>query len=336
MAVTLANPQDVTLHYSTISNSYAPENVLSGTAQSHYEFSLSGLQSGTSYYYYVEYGGQTTSEYRFTTSSLSDRPFRFVAFGDSQDQSGTAVHRDIVARTYAYHPDVVIRTGDLVEQGSKLSLWQSFFAIERPLLSSALYLPQQGNHESITSANSNFINFFALPPLPSTEKYYSVRYNNTLFLALYTEAVADLSNTTISSNQLAWLNTTLDSANADPSIRWKVAYFHRPLFSSGEHGSDLKVRTAFQSVFESKGVNVVFNGHDHDYERSVVGSVQYLVIGGGGSDLRPVGSDPTRTVYSESTFHFVVADVDGGQLTVNAYRRDGSRMDGFTLNRTNP
>jgi hypothetical protein len=336
VAIALASAQDVVLHYSTVSNDYTLGNVLVGSGQTRYEFSLSGLQPGTTYYYYVEYGGQSTSEYRFTTSLPSKQRFRFAAFGDSQDQSGTANHREIVAGTYAYHPEVVIRTGDLVEQGTDLNRWKSFFAIERPLLASALYLPEQGNHESFTGTNSNFVNLFALPTTPSAEKYYSVRYNNTLFLALYTEASTSLSNTTISSNQMNWLNTTLDAANVDPTIHWKVAYFHRPPFSSGEHHSDTNVRNAWHSLFQSKGVQLVFSGHDHDYERSIVDGIQYLVIGGGGSDLRPVDFDPTRTVYSESSFHFVIVDVDGLQLTANTYRIDGSRMDGFALNQSSP
>ncbi len=245
------------------------------------------------------------------------------------------MHRDIVSRAYSHHPAVVVRVGDLVDAGTALNHWQSFFAIERPLLSSAIYLPARGNHESMNADLSagtptNYFNFFAVPSIPANEEYYAVRYDSTLFIGLSTEIA-------IPGAQTTWLSNTLDEANNDPSIRWKVAFFHRAVYSSGRNtGSSASEIANWHPLFRNKGVELVFSGHDHDYERSVVEGVQYLVIGGGGSQNNPVGFDPTRTIYSESVPHLVVMDVDGQQLTANTYRVDGSRMDGFTLSAPTP
>jgi hypothetical protein len=334
VTVHLPTLQDAVLRYGTESGVYPNAMVKSGSKS--YEFSLTGLAPGTTYYYSVEYGGQIASEYRFTTSANRSVPFRFVAFGDSQDDDTElpvsarhVAHREIVAQAYAFHPDVVIRTGDLVSTSTISDQWAYFFAIERPLLSSALYLPVQGNHDT---SGSNFLSFFALPPTPSTspEKYYAVRYHDTLFIGLSTE----VGSTAIAGAEKTWLAATLDAANQpDSGIVWKVAYFHRPPFSSGQHGGDWQVpiSTNWHPLFRDKGVNVVFSGHDHDYERLEVEGVQYLVIGGGGSDLRDFKTPVPGSVYREKVHHLVTVDVDSLHLTAKTYRIDGSQMDGFAL-----
>ena len=112
-----------------------------------------------------------------------------------------------------------------------------------------------------------------------------------------------------------------------------VVSFHRPAFSSGMHGSEPGVADAWHDLFVQSGVNVVFNGHDHDYERLEVDGVNYLVIRGAGAQLRSFTPGPLdETEYREDmVYHAVVVDVVGQQLTATAYRRDGSEMDGLVL-----
>ncbi|HID85752.1 MAG TPA: hypothetical protein EYP55_00030 [Anaerolineae bacterium] len=77
-------------------------------------------------------------------------------------------------------------------------------------------------------------------------------------------------------------------------------------------------------------MQLVFNGHDHDYERSLVNGVNYIVAGGGGAPLYPVGSGP-HTVYSESTLHVVSVSVNEHILTSVGVRPDGTTFDRFTM-----
>jgi len=98
--------------------------------------------------------------------------------------------------------------------------------------------------------------------------------------------------------------------------------FHDTIYSSGSHGSDLTVRANLVPLFDKYGVDMVFMGDDHDYERTKpqrnnvvvqpgAGTV-YVTTGGGGDQLRPVGSS-TFTAYAESAFHFT-------RVTVNVCR----------------
>jgi Purple acid Phosphatase, N-terminal domain/Calcineurin-like phosphoesterase len=70
--------------------------------------------------------------------------------------------------------------------------------------------------------------------------------------------------------QTAWLERTLAAARADPSVDWIIAQMHQIAASSSAtgNGSDLGIRQAWLPLFDRYQVDLVLNGHDHDYERS--------------------------------------------------------------------
>ena len=112
---------------------------------------------------------------------------------------------------------------------------------------------------------------------------------------------------------------------------WKFVVFHIPPYSTGRHGSALSVRETLSPLFESNGVQIVFTGHDHDYERSIANGVVYIVSGGGGAPLYSQVGSSEWSVYFESTLHFLLASIDGDMLRVAAIRPDGSRFDAFQM-----
>jgi hypothetical protein len=323
VSLQLASAEAATLYFSTepfvpASGGYSTTGTAVSVPQdpsSRHDFVLTNLTPGTTYYYYVVYGTKLTSQQHWTTG-IGSSSFRFVAYGDSQPTTTAMrdVERDIVRLANSFHPNLVIRTGDLVDSDGTMGNWDYFFAIERPMLSSAIFLPTTGNHEG--SAPTNFYSLFALPQVPASEQYYAVKYNNTLFISLNTQI--DIPT------QATWLGNTLDAANTDPEIRWKVAYFHQPAYSSGYHQSNMTVRNAWHPLFRDKGVRLVFSGHDHDFEYLVSEGVNYYVIGGAGIDQRAFGAILTESKYQELVYHAVVVDVADTQLTVTPYRRDGS------------
>ena len=63
---------------------------------------------------------------------------------------------------------------------------------------------------------------------------------------------------------IAWLKD--DLANA--TTTWKFAVLHHPMYSCGLHGSRTDIRAQLAPIFEMYGVDIVFCGHDHDYQRS--------------------------------------------------------------------
>ena len=77
--------------------------------------------------------------------------------------------------------------------------------------------------------------------------------------------------------ELAWLEKELSASDSD----WKIAFFHHPLYSSGEkHGSDTVLRDQVEPLFLKYGVDLVLTGHEHFYERlKPQKGIHYIIAG---------------------------------------------------------
>jgi len=94
--------------------------------------------------------------------------------------------------------------------------------------------------------------------------------------------------------QLAWLEETLATTDAT----WKLAALHHPPYSGGFQGSNAAAREAFVPPFERYGVQIVFSGHEHDYQRTdPINGVTYVVSGGGSRTRRTGADDFTAVAY---------------------------------------
>jgi Calcineurin-like phosphoesterase len=134
-------------------------------------------------------------------------------------------------------------------------------------------------------------------------QYYSYNLGNWHIVALDSNIARDAS-----SPQVTWLKNDL----AQDTHPCEVAYFHHPLFSSGEHGNDTSQRAIWDALYAA-GVDVVINGHDHDYERFALQrpdgtldtsrGIREFVVGTGGRSLRPFGTIKANSqVRNASTF----------------------------------
>jgi alkaline phosphatase D len=69
--------------------------------------------------------------------------------------------------------------------------------------------------------------------------------------------------------QTVWLENTLSAARAGTSVDWIIVQMHQcALSSSTDNGCDAGIRQAWVPLFDQYQVDLVLNGHDHDYERS--------------------------------------------------------------------
>jgi predicted MPP superfamily phosphohydrolase len=135
--------------------------------------------------------------------------------------------------------------------------------------------------------------------------------------------------------QIKWLEEELKQSRE----KWKIPYFHHPLYSSGEyHGSDVRLRRALEPLFIKYGVTVVFTGHDHIYERvKPQQGVTYFVVGSGG-ELRPGNLDKKTglTAQANDTDNaFLIAEIKGEQLNFQAISRTGAIIDSGVITRRN-
>ena len=133
--------------------------------------------------------------------------------------------------------------------------------------------------------------------------------------------------------QIQWVESELKASSSD----WKIAYFHHPLYSSGDrHGSDLRLREVLEPLFVKYNVSVVLTGHDHFYERvKTEKGIAYFVVGSGGQ-LRKGnidrGSGITARGY-DTDLAFMAAEIAGGEMTFNVISRVGQTVDSGVVKR---
>ena len=126
--------------------------------------------------------------------------------------------------------------------------------------------------------------------------------------------------------QLDWIEAALRSATED----WKICYFHHPLYSDGKtHGSSVDLRVKLEPLFVKYGVDVVFSGHDHVYERiTPQKGIQYFVSGSAGQlrkgDVKP--SAMTAAFFDQDQ-SFMLVEIAGMDLSFATISRTGQTVD---------
>ena len=296
------------------------------TPTTEHVITLTDLITGTVVTYRVLSGEVELATGSFHTAAAPDQVFRFGVIGDSG--IGSAAQQQVADRLVALSPDLVLHTGDVIYPSGQTSGFDPFFfQIYQTLLQHAPMFLTLGNHDYGTASGQPYLDAFYLPHNnpANSEKYYSFDWGNAHFTAL------DF-NDGPSQAQLDWLQADLAATDQ----LWKFVVYHQAIYSSGPHGYEPYVigkREVLAPIFEANQVDVVFNGHDHDYERTQsINGVVYIVSGGGGASLYNV-TPQTFSAYAESAYHAVVVDVDGCTLNLQAVKPDGTVFDALTLNK---
>jgi len=285
---------------------------------SSHAITLTDLRPYTAYHYRVSSDSvplSTILTFR-TAASSAQTAYSFAVLGDTRTQH--QIHRAIVELTIAQRPDFVLNTGDLVTNGWNIEQWDMFFEIEQELMAQTSLFPALGNHEGQAAP------YFNLFHLPGNERWYTFEYGNSRFICLQVDTVADFGPESV---QYKWLRKTL-AANTQA---WIFIYFHVPPYSSvPSHGlAEGEVRQTLVPLFEQYGVDIVFNGHQHSYERNEVGNVTYIVTAGGGAPLyHPQEPEPRQAAFAMA-HHFVLLTVDGDCLEAKVISLEKAVIDEF-------
>lgn len=163
--------------------------------------------------------------------------------------------------------------------------------------------PSPGNHDYHTDGAAGYFSYFGAAAGDPEMGYYSYDLGTWHVIALNSNI-----DHSVFSPQLQWLVDDL----AAHLTQCTVAYWHHPLFSSGFHGSDESMRP-FWDVLYAAGVDIVLNGHDHNYERFApqtpsgdpdpARGIRAFVVGTGGRALRPFGQIAANSeVRNSETF----------------------------------
>src|SRR6185436_6182184 len=156
------------------------------------------------------------------------------------------------------------------------------------------------------------------------QRYYTFSRKNARFFVLDTNL--------LDPRQLSWIDDALRQSGDD----WKICYFHHPLYSNaGRHGGDVALRVALEPLLVKHGVDVVFSGHDHVYERiKPQKGITYFVAGSGG-ELRKGDVHPSAmtAAYFDQDQSFSLVEISGDDLFFQARSRAGRIVDSGTIRR---
>ena len=173
-----------------------------------------------------------------------------------------------------------------------------------------------GNHDD---PNQRFYKPFNL----GGERYRTFKKGNVRFFVL--------DSNYLDPDQVKWLAKELEASGSD----WKIPYFHHPLYTTGKRGPEVELRAVLESLFVKSGVDVVFNGHQHVYERiRPQKGIHYFVAGGSAKlfrgDVRP--GEMAEVGYA-SDRSFMLVEIDKNEMFFQAISRSGKTIDKGVIKR---
>jgi hypothetical protein len=153
--------------------------------------------------------------------------------------------------------------------------------------------PAAGNHEFHAPGGAPYFEYFGAAAGDPKRGYYSYELGTWHIVVLNSEC-RDVGGCDAASPQVKWLKNDL----AGHPVACTLAYWHKPLFSSGSaHGNDLEMKPLWQALYDANA-DVVIGGHDHNYERfapqnpdgrsDAARGIREFVVGTGGKNHRPI------------------------------------------------
>jgi predicted phosphodiesterase len=252
---------------------------------------------------------------------LRENSTRFVVLGDTG--TGDREQREVAMRVEEYRRRTNFQFGILLGDNVYGSERPQDFARKfeqpyKPILAAGVkFFAALGNHDD---PNQRYYQPFNM----NGDRYYTYDRDDIRFFVLDTNY--------LDRRQLDWLEDELKKSTSS----WKVSYFHHPLYSSGgRHGSELDLRALLEPLFLKYGMNVVFAGHEHFYERIKPQNGIYYFTAGGAAKLRK--GDIRKTNLTEvgfdTDYSFMIAEVAGDELHFQTIARTGQTVDFGVIHR---
>jgi predicted MPP superfamily phosphohydrolase len=243
---------------------------------------------------------------------------RFAVIGDNGtgDQPEFDVARQMVAYRAQVPFDFVLMLGDnLYGRPSAREFTDAFVRPYKPLLDGGVrFHAILGNHDA---ADNRLYPLFGM----DGQRYYTWARDNTRFFGIDTNRLDDA--------QVVWLEHALKQSLE----QWKIVYFHHAIYSDGKrHGSNIELRVKLEPLFVRYGVNVVFSGHDHIYQRfKPQKGITYFVEGASGKLRKGIKVSAESAVAFDRDQSFMLVEIAGSELTFRTITRTGRVIDSGTI-----
>lgn len=313
-----------------------------GTGTAFHTVHLTGLEPETEYFYRtvnVSPGGDTlySNIYPFKTAVKADTPIGFIVFSDSQGRPNPNVWGQVATLAERERPNFAIHAGDQVDNGHRFSDWIGQFLPQgQPFMSKYAVYATLGNHEGDAPYFHKYLGH------PDGKRAFTVTYGNTQIILFD-------SNQDMSAGSARYKE--LEAELAKSTAKWKIVAHHHCIYSSDndDHGNTNTGKSTLgiprlahlPALYEKYGVDLVFYGHVHTYERTwplrgnkanPENGVVYVQIGGNGGGLETpalMRSWFTNKIYYGH--HFGNVRIAGGELHFQAINLDGQIIDQFEL-----
>jgi len=313
------------------------------------------LQPETLYAYRVGDGVNWSEWSHFTTASRVPKPFSFIYFGDAQNALKSHWSR-VVREAFREAPRAafLLHAGDLINRANNDAEWGEWFHSGGWIFRTLPSIATPGNHEyGLGGLSRHWRPIFAFPehgPKGLEETVYYVDYQGTRVVSLNSNVRRRLDE------QVSWFEETMQSNES----RWTIVTMHHPVYSTAVKRDNPKLRNTLQPVFDRHRVDLVLQGHDHTYGRTVLmrhahdGGEEHthetnvptgVVARGGefgtvyvvsvsGPKMYRLDAKPFMRRSGSNTQLFQVISIDGDVLRYSAYTATGKLYDRFELHKT--
>lgn len=250
------------------------------------------------------------------TPPIGKDAVKFLVIGDSG--TGDRVQYEVGAQMWKAHAvfpyDFAIMLGDNMYGSERPQDYSKKFEQPyKPMLDANIaFYAALGNHDD---PNQRYYKHFGM----GGKRFYTYQKKDVRFFAL--------DSNYMDKDQQRWLEEELSRSTS----KWKIAYFHHPLYSSGAaHGSEVDLRAIVEPLFIKYNLHVVFAGHEHFYERIKPQKGIHYFTAGGSAKLRSgdiMSASPLTAKGFDSEQTFMLVEIDGDVLRFQTITRRGKRVD---------
>ncbi|MCX8021232.1 MAG: metallophosphoesterase [Syntrophorhabdaceae bacterium] len=238
----------------------------------------------------------------------------FAIIGDTRIGPLGNVYVQFIDRVKKMGIDTIFITGDVIDRPGKEEEWRKFLELTGGLT----FHIAPGNHDINNQRSLKVYN-----TIIGKDPYYSFASDDTLFIILCTDLPEEIGR--ITGKQLSWLKAELEK-----NYRFKMVFLHKPLFTTvygRGYGLDAQreERDFLHNLFLKNGVDAVFAGHEHLYNRTEKDGILYVITGGGGARLL------TSSEEDGGFYHYIVAKKDREGYIFTVYDLQGKVRDRFSV-----
>lgn len=312
--------------------------VVESKMQSHHYFPLSSVAGDVAYT--VKAGDLPLAEGLARLGTDHTGGLTFAIIGDAQNSTSSERRAKVLAALVAHQPAFIIHTGDMLvgkpDAGNVFGdEWRlNFFDPMPDYQRTVPFLPVLGNHDDMTEGQrASFQTVF--PGMPENGCYSFSTGGTAFFFMDILNQVREF----VDKGHRQWL---AEEVGKYPDARWKVAVFHVSPWSGGHRGErewTVGGREELLAALQQAGVDLVFCGHDHNYQRIrplvrkgvAAGPVQIVITGMAGSNAYDATEKAYTAMVVNRRDHYCLVKVTAESIHVQAIAADGEVIDRFEI-----